>query len=658
MSKRSLGMDEVSLIFVKSKVYLHPTPSKENNVVGYLSLSKERNSTNLDIKLSFTPESVLSQDERQIYNKVDTDFLDLKPRSRIVSKTSFILSSYAFTTTLGFIYSIQFRKPSPGYYYGSIIINTQDGVKLPIIFFHDDESPSTINNQKLHNKDFNPFQDGNMYWGAIDFLEALKKLVNVRKSTEPSVYLINPGSDDLRNFAPFKLKNNELKEGEKEEEEEEGEGNGSSVFDFSKLIATAKWRVLETVATFAAKGKNNVMDLIEDNAPTPIKQIIKQPEIVRLGDDFNLQLAKWAQQVKRDAEKSSPHLLQYERLNKELGDELTLEEVSKATRRDKVSLVEWNTFFDSNGMLIITSQEVMERIRHGGLEPDARPEAWLFLLGVYPWDSSSEDREVLKQSYITRYHELKLKWVNDDEKRSTNYWRDQKFRIEKDIMRTDRDLEIFKQYEPDDDNEEVVIKNHHLRLLMDILLTYNEYNTDLGYVQGMTDLLSPLYVTLESEEMSFWAFTGFMKIMDKNFEESMDGMKKQLLQLTKLVALLLPEIKKHLDKCESDLFFMFRMLLVWFKREFDWEQTCNLWEVFWCSESQPQLFFALAIISANESGLKQLTKMEEVLKYFNDLSGRHSDLQSLLVRAEFLFIKFKRMMSITGEQDQDLRDLL
>lgn len=67
-------------------------------------------------------------------------------------------------------------------------------------------------------------------------------------------------------------------------------------------FANAKWKVLETVATFSAKTKNQVLDLIDDNAPAPVKEIIKKPEVAKIGDDFDsarIYLAKWAQQVKR-----------------------------------------------------------------------------------------------------------------------------------------------------------------------------------------------------------------------------------------------------------------------------------------------------------------------------------------------------------------------
>jgi hypothetical protein len=46
--------------------------------------------------------------------------------------------------------------------------------------------------------------------------------------------------------------------------------------------------------------------------------------------------------------------------------------------------------------------------------------------------------------------------------------------------------------------------------MRDILMTYNMFNFDLGYVQGMSDLLAPIMVIMDNEVDSFWSFVGFM----------------------------------------------------------------------------------------------------------------------------------------------------
>lgn len=70
---------------------------------------------------------------------------------------------------------------------------------------------------------------------------------------------------------------------------------------------------------------------------------------------------------------------------------------------------------------------------------------------------------------------------------------------EKDVNRTDRTHPYYAG-----DN------NPHLEQLYDILMTYVMYNFDLGYVQGMSDLLSPILFLMDNEVDAFWCFVGFM----------------------------------------------------------------------------------------------------------------------------------------------------
>jgi Rab-GTPase-TBC domain len=49
--------------------------------------------------------------------------------------------------------------------------------------------------------------------------------------------------------------------------------------------------------------------------------------------------------------------------------------------------------------------------------------------------------------------------------------------------------------------------------MKDMLLTYNEYNKELGYVQGMSDLLAPIYAVMQDDAVAFWGFVKFMERM-------------------------------------------------------------------------------------------------------------------------------------------------
>lgn len=89
--------------------------------------------------------------------------------------------------------------------------------------------------------------------------------------------------------------------------------------------------------------------------------------------------------------------------------------------------------------------------------------------------------------------------------------------IEKDVHRTDRNIPLFEGEDiphPDPDSSFADVgTNVHLEQMKDMLLTYNEYNRELGYVQGMSDLLSPIYAVMQDDAVAFWGFVGFMERM-------------------------------------------------------------------------------------------------------------------------------------------------
>lgn len=70
---------------------------------------------------------------------------------------------------------------------------------------------------------------------------------------------------------------------------------------------------------------------------------------------------------------------------------------------------------------------------------------------------------------------------------------------EKDVSRTDRTLDFFKG-----DNSKGT------DTLRNILMTYMMYHFNLGYVQGMSDILAPILMEIQDEIMTFWLFAKFM----------------------------------------------------------------------------------------------------------------------------------------------------
>lgn len=133
-------------------------------------------------------------------------------------------------------------------------------------------------------------------------------------------------------------------------------------------------------------------------------------------------------------------------------------------------------------------------------------------------------------------------------------------------------------------------------------------------------------------------------------------MRKQLLTLDHLVQLIDPKLYLHLQSADStNFFFFFRMLLVWYKREFEWQDVLRLWEGLWTDylSGNFHLFIALAILERHRDVIMDhLKAFDEVLKYINELSGT-IDLQSTLVRAEGLFRRFQRTIEAVDRKNNN-----
>ncbi|XP_036602703.1 TBC1 domain family member 17 isoform X3 [Trichosurus vulpecula] len=230
--------------------------------------------------------------------------------------------------------------------------------------------------------------------------------------------------------------------------------------------------------------------------------------------------------------------------------------------------------------------ELKAQIFSGGLCPSLRREAWKFLLGYLSWDGSAEEHKVHIHRKTDEYFRMKLQWksVSPEQERRNSLLHGYRSLIERDVSRTDRSNKFYEGP-----------GNPGLGLLNDILLTYCMYHFDLGYVQGMSDLLSPILYVTQNEVDAFWCFCGFMELVHGNFEESQETMKRQLGQLLLLLRILDPPLCDFLDSQDSgSLCFCFRWLLIWFKREFPFPDILRLWEVLWTGLPGPNLHLLVA----------------------------------------------------------------
>ncbi|XP_016565546.2 rab GTPase-activating protein 22 isoform X2 [Capsicum annuum] len=312
----------------------------------------------------------------------------------------------------------------------------------------------------------------------------------------------------------------------------------------------------------------------------------------------------------------------------------------------------WKAAFSKDGYLDIAA--VLRRIQRGGIHPSIKGAAWEFLLGCFDPESTFEERNRLRQQRREQYAAWKSECQNivpiigsgklitsaivcndgqpiasddgqpiasddgqpiasddgqpiasdngqpavcatstsnsqdndavpahnGDLDKKMLQWKLILHQIGLDVVRTDRTLVFY-------ENEANQAK------LWDVLAVYAWMDKDIGYVQGMSDICSPMIILLENEADAYWCFERAMRRLRDNFKCSADsvGVQSQLGTLAQIVKTVDPKLHQHLEELDGgEYLFAFRMLMVLFRREFSFVDSLYLWEVMWAMEYNPNIY--------------------------------------------------------------------
>ncbi|KAF8926083.1 GTPase activating protein [Haplosporangium gracile] len=700
------------LLFTRPKVYVETSTNGKEGMPGFISLIE---TTNYEHILSWTPEAAIPGLDQDSYVDIssegehDSSRFVAPPRTpEALRSRSFHPSDYAVSVPLQSIYSLLVYPPRIKDRQGSIIINLIGGESLPAFYFHDDGlskgkglsgTPPT--------------------WGGQDLLNHLEQLVEVVGSAiEPGVYLVNASRADKINHgaaSPSFPASSPPSLGTVKEMRWNILERFSQVARFSRDAAT---NILDHPITKQILPPHVQQRIQESEAAKRVMDdydsarvyLAKWAATVADQSDKERREVQEMDRLRQDSSGAGGHpvhgrsgrrINDYEDEEGPLGAFNVLDLETECTmihhtRTDPLSPMDWFSFFDDQGRLKVSEAHVREVVFRGGIEHDIRIEVWKFFLGIYPWDSTESERVALCASKAEEYYTLKREWFDDASVQEDEAFLEQKLRIEKDVHRTDRTISFFaSETLPNFSGDFTGVgSNENLELLKDILLTYNvwaakspsdraastdktskslpsecsaagatpsspvEPNLLEGYVQGMSDLLAPVFAVMGDEVMGFWAFVGLMEKTKKNFYRDQVGMQSQLETLCKMIQVLDPKLYKHLEKCEAlNLFFCFRWLLIWFKREFEWVDIMRLWEVLFSDHlsTQFQLFVAMAVLDKHRDVMiDHLQGFDEILKYVNDLSMT-IDLEESLQNAEILY---RRLEHVADKIDAKGREQL
>ncbi|KAJ3320384.1 GTPase activating protein [Boothiomyces sp. JEL0866] len=339
-----------------------------------------------------------------------------------------------------------------------------------------------------------------------------------------------------------------------------------------------------------------------------------------------------------------------------------------------ITTEKWSSWLNEDGKLNISSYKVACH----GIEPALRPTAWKYILGATLWTEDEQTNENLLQQKKDTYYKMKNSWmvilqeagnrsptklkephngpVGDEDENSDviSKLTERKYRIDKDVIRTDQTIPFFTAGEinPKNTLHQTIETQPNLVTLRNILMTYTILNFELGYVQGMSDLAAPILEIVKDEAEAFWCYVGLMEKMKQNFQRDQSGMQNQLRKLELLLKVLDPPLYRHFENCDSvNMFCCFRWLLIAFKREFYFEDIKTLWEIVWMSPltAHFNLFVAVAILNQHRKPLLETQAFDEVLKYINNLS-QNINVPEVVQRAEVLYYILRDKLATNGPE--------
>ncbi|XP_055736621.1 small G protein signaling modulator 2 isoform X2 [Salvelinus fontinalis] len=208
-------------------------------------------------------------------------------------------------------------------------------------------------------------------------------------------------------------------------------------------------------------------------------------------------------------------------------------------------------------------------------------------------------------------------------------------RIDKDVQRCDRNYYYF--------------TTANLEKLRNIMCSYVWDHLEMGYVQGMCDLLAPLMVILDDECLAYSCFTQLMKRMSQNFPNG-GAMDTHFTNMKSLIQILDSELFElmHQNGDYTHFYFCYRWFLLDFKRELLYQDVFSVWEVIWAaphiSSQHFVLFLALALVEVYREIIRDNTMdFTDIIKFFNEMAERH-DVQHILQIARELVHKVQSLI--------------
>ena len=208
----------------------------------------------------------------------------------------------------------------------------------------------------------------------------------------------------------------------------------------------------------------------------------------------------------------------------------------------------------------------------------------------------------------------------------------------------------------------------HADLLSRILFIYSKFEPEVSYVQGMNEILAPIYYCFsfdrsndsepidDIEADTFWCFYNLMcvfrELFDKNEDNQEHGVFAKATRLKMMLKVVDKNLYEYLDKNEFDFSIItFRWISLMFSQDFLMIDILRIWDFLLSCDNKYEncYYFALSIILMKKEFImnNQIYKVYEMFQSLKDL-----DVDNIIFNAKYIKNKcHKKCLEIMKEDD-------
>jgi hypothetical protein len=206
----------------------------------------------------------------------------------------------------------------------------------------------------------------------------------------------------------------------------------------------------------------------------------------------------------------------------------------------------------------------------------------------------------------------------------------------------------------------------HADVLSRILFIYSKFEPEVSYVQGMNEILAPIYYCFSFDRInesqpiddieadSFWCFFNLMNVFrelfDKNEDKKEHGILAKATRLKMMLKVVDKNLFEYLNKIGFDFTIItFRWISLLFSQDFIMVDILRIWDFLLCADNKYQncYYFSLSIILMRK---EIIMKSQIYTIYENFQNLKDLDVENIIFNAKYIKNKcHKKCLEIMRE---------